>query len=205
MITTGTKHALACSNMTLAWHKWKCCPLPNLTWPNWKSHRTAAFAEMRNINQMTAGDTAFGANQAVELKQAQQMASSLDNLANGTIQMNTTIKNLVATNAMLTKAIINISLSIARMCTPGVPTSLPPAAPAPMMEAHVCPSHWSDKKPAWDKVGYCWTYRYKVKVGHNSSTCSSHKAGHQPGVTRANIMGGNTQNAGYPTTTTSPT
>jgi hypothetical protein len=38
MITTGTKHALACGNMTLAWHKWKHCPLFNYTWPNLKSH-----------------------------------------------------------------------------------------------------------------------------------------------------------------------
>ena len=68
---------------------------------------------MCNINQMTAGDTAFGANQAAKLKQAQQMASLLDNLANATIQKNTTIKNLVATNAMHTKAIANIQLSIA--------------------------------------------------------------------------------------------
>jgi hypothetical protein len=54
-------------------------------------------------------------NQAAELKQVQQMASSLNNLANTTIQKNTTIKNLVAINAMLTKAIADIQLSIAKM------------------------------------------------------------------------------------------
>ncbi len=43
------------------------------------------------------------------------MASSLNNLANTTIQKNTTIKNLVAINAMLTKAIADIQLSIAKM------------------------------------------------------------------------------------------
>ncbi len=62
---------------------------------------------------MTAGDTAFGTNQASKLKQAQQMASFLDNLANTMIQKNTTIKNLVATNITLTKAIADIHLSIA--------------------------------------------------------------------------------------------
>jgi hypothetical protein len=64
MITTGTKHTLACSNMMLAWHKWKRCLILDNTWPNWKSYWTAAFAKMCNINCMTAGDTAFGANQA---------------------------------------------------------------------------------------------------------------------------------------------
>jgi hypothetical protein len=110
--TTGTKHALACSNMTLAWSEWKHCPILDHTWPNWKAHWTAAFAEMHGINRMTAGKTMFGANQATKLKQAQQMASSFDNLANTTIQKNTTIKNLVATNATLTKAIADIQLSI---------------------------------------------------------------------------------------------
>jgi hypothetical protein len=159
MFTTGTKHALACGNMTLAWHERKR-PLPiNQTWPNWKAHWTAAFAEMCDINCMTTGDTAFGTNQAPTLKQVQQMASSLDNLANATIQKNTTIENLVATNAMLTKAITNIQLLIARMITTGIPTSPAPTAPAPLTEACVHPSHWNNTKPAWDKVSYCWMHR----------------------------------------------
>jgi hypothetical protein len=85
MITTGTKHALVCSNMKLAWCKWELCPIINHTWSNWKAQWNATFAEMHNINCMTAGDTAFGANQAAKLNQAQQVASSLDNLANATI------------------------------------------------------------------------------------------------------------------------
>jgi hypothetical protein len=34
MVTTGTKHALNCGNMTLAWQEWKHCPLLNHTWNN---------------------------------------------------------------------------------------------------------------------------------------------------------------------------
>ncbi len=154
---------------------------------------------------MTAGDTAFGENQAAELNQAQQMAFSLDNLANTTIQKNTTIKNLVSTNATLTNAITDIQLSIAQMCAAGILTSPSPTAPAPLMEARVCPSHWSSTKPTWDKVRYCWTHGYKVKVGHTSATCTSCKTGHQPGATSANIMSGNTHNIGFPSTTISST
>jgi hypothetical protein len=40
MITTGTKHALVCGNMTLAWCKWKCHPIIDHTWPNLKAHWT---------------------------------------------------------------------------------------------------------------------------------------------------------------------
>jgi hypothetical protein len=83
-----------------------------LAWRVGQAHWTAAFAKMCNINCMTAGNTAFFANQAAKLHQAQQMASSLDNLANTTIQKNTTTKNLVATHATLTKAIAAIQLSI---------------------------------------------------------------------------------------------
>ncbi len=101
---------------------------------------------------MTVGNTAFGANQAAKLDQAQQMASSLKNLANTTIQKNAIIENLVATNATLTKAIADIQLSIAQMEAAGIPTSPAPTVPAPLTDARVRPSHWSNAKPAWDKV-----------------------------------------------------
>ncbi len=128
---------------------------------------------------MTAGETSFGANQASELEQAQHMASSLDNLANVLIQKNAIIDNLMATNATLTKAIADIQLSIAQMCTTGILTAHATTSPAPSTEACVCPSHWSTTKPAWDKVSYCWSHGYKVKVGHNSSTPSL-RACHRP-------------------------
>jgi hypothetical protein len=153
MITTGTKHSIVCSIMMLAWREWKHHPLPDHTWPNWKSNWTAAFAEMHNINWVMAGNTAFGANQAAELKQVQQMASSLDNLAKATTQKNTTIENLVAINTMLTKAIADIQISIAPMCAAKVPTSHAPTAPAQLMKAHVCPSHWSTPNQLGTKLG----------------------------------------------------
>jgi len=90
MVTTGSKHALSSSNMTLGWREWKCLPAIQHTWDNWKIHWTAAFAKMRDISRMTTGETTFGANQAVEIEQAQQMATSLDNLANVSIQKNAT-------------------------------------------------------------------------------------------------------------------
>ncbi len=73
------------------------------------------------------------------------------------------------------------------------------------MEARVRPSHWSNTKPAWDKVGCCWTHGYKVKVGHSSTACSSCRTGHQPGATRENIMGSSMHNVGYPTPATPST
>jgi hypothetical protein len=63
MVTTGTKAALNCGGMKLAWCKWKPHQLVNHTWNNWKLHWTAAFAETRDINQMIANNSAI-ANQA---------------------------------------------------------------------------------------------------------------------------------------------
>ncbi len=215
MVTTRTKHALATGNMTLAWQEWKRCPIANHTWPNWKVHWTAAFAKTSDINPMTAGESAFGANAMEEEEQARQIASSLDNLANASIQKNLTIDSLVATNAQLTQALADIQIVMVCMIPPGhpplysgtvlawgpnpLPTTAPPAAPAPPVAGILSqrPSHWGVVKLNWNKVGYCWTHGFRVKDGHNSTMCSSHRTGHQPGSTRANIMGGSWYNEGY--------
>jgi hypothetical protein len=188
--------------MTLGWRKWKRLPAANQTWANWKVHWTAAFTEMHDLNWMTTGKSLFGANQAAtELKQAQQMATSLDNLANASIQKNTTIESLVTTNAALTKAVQEIQKTLLHMST-SPPTAGTPAPTTTPESKCTRPAHWSPIKPAWDKEGYCWSHGFKVKVGHNSLTCTSRKAGHQAGATRTNTLGGSTFNTGYlhPTT-----
>jgi hypothetical protein len=96
VFTTGTKHALACSNMTMAWCEWNCCTIAKHTWSTWKTHWTAAFAKMYNINHMTVGKAALGTNAAEEEHQTHQITALLNNLANVLIQKNITINNLVA-------------------------------------------------------------------------------------------------------------
>ena len=97
---------------------------------------------------MTTGDTTFGANQAAELEQAQQMATSLDNLANASIQKNATIDNLVANNAALSKALQDIQRTLATMMTahtpaPGAPAlTTPPGQPTGETPPGR-PSHWA--------------------------------------------------------------
>jgi hypothetical protein len=209
MVTTGSKHALSSGNMTLNWREWKRRPAIEHTWANWKLHWTASFTEMRDISRMTTGDTTFGANQAAEIEQAQQMATSLDNLANASIEKNTTIDNLVATNAALTRSIQDIQRMLATMMTappttpgtwtpaPGTPALAPPGQPTGENPPGR-PSHWATVKPPWDRTGYCWSHGFKVKMGHTSGTCTSRKTGHQVSATRTNTMGGCTFNAGWP-------
>jgi hypothetical protein len=216
IVTTGTKHALATGNMTLVWRKWKRCPIANHTWPNWKAHWTAAFAKIHDINRMTAGESTFGAIAAEEEEQGCLIASSLNNLANAFIQKILMIDSLAAINAQLTQALVDMQIAMACMSPPvhappysgtipvwgpnPPPTVAPPAAPGPPQANALtqCPSHWGIIKPNWDKVGYCWMLGFRVKVGHNSTTCLSRCTGHQPGATWANIMGGSWYNEGYP-------
>ena len=141
-----------------------------------------------------------------------KMVTSLDNLANASIQKNTTIDNLVATNATFTKAIQDIQRTLATMMTapppapgawspaPGTPAFAPPSQPTRETPPGRRPSHWATVKPPWDKTGYCWSHGFKVKMGHTSGTCTSRKTGHHAGATRTNTMGGCTFNAGWPTT-----
>jgi hypothetical protein len=226
MVTTGTKHALACGNMTMAWREWNHRAIINHTWPNWKTHWKAAFAEMGNINRMMAGKAAFDTNAAKEEHQAHQITASHDNLANALIEKNATIDSLVAFNAQLVQALQQMQAALVRMFPTGqthaqlpyqprtwVPTppeaAAPPAAPPAPTPAMRGPrqSHWGSVKPAWDKQGYCWSHGHKVKVGHTSATCSSQCKDHQPGATQANTMGRSIYNMGYPfryRTTSSP-
>jgi hypothetical protein len=203
--------------MTMAWCKWNRCTIANHTWPNWKTHWTSAFAEMHNINCMTAGEAVFGANKAEEKRQACQITVLLDNLANGLIQKNVTIDNLIASNRQLAQAIQEMQAAMVRMFSAGqthaplpyqpltwVPTPPQVAAPPTALLAPSLAtmglrlSHWGSVEPAWDKQGYCWSHGHKVKVGQTSATCSSWCMGHQPGTTQANTMGGSIYNGGYP-------
>jgi hypothetical protein len=118
MVTTGTKAALNCGGMELAWCKWKHCPLVDHMWNNWKLNWTAAFAETRDINRMIANNNAFTNQAATNAEQAAMMAKSLDNLANAAIQKNDTVEKLVTANAKLAKALANANAIIARLHLP---------------------------------------------------------------------------------------
>ncbi len=176
MVTTGTKAALNCGGMELAWRKWNRCPLVDHTWNNWKLHWTAAFAETRNINRMIANNSAFANQAASDVKQAAMMAKSLDNLANAAIQKNDTVEKLVTANKKLAKALANANATIAQLCLPNPPNPL--STPSRSTMNNRCPSHWSAVKPDWDPTGYCSTHGFKVKRGHTSTTCTHQQDRH---------------------------
>ncbi len=136
---------------------------------------------------MTATKNTFGANAAEEEAQGRQITTSLEHLANASVQKNATIDQLVATNAQLMQAFELMQASMSQMYGHGppapaymptspaiwpAPTPIPPA-PASVGTPAPRPAHWGPTKPDWEKCGYCWTHGCKVKVGHTSATCQS--------------------------------
>jgi hypothetical protein len=148
MVTTGTKHALACDNMTMVWCKWNRRAIADHTWCNWKAHWTSAFAfaEMHDINRMMAGKAAFGANAAEEEHQARQITASLNNLAKALIQKNMTIDNHIASNAQLMQALEEMQATMVHMFPAGQahapPTSPQCGCPLHRRWRRHLPLHW---------------------------------------------------------------
>ena len=48
-----------------------------------------------------------------------------------------------------------------------------------------------------EKDGYCWSHGFKIKKGHNSTTCILQKQGHMTEATRNNTMGVKMWNKGW--------
>jgi hypothetical protein len=108
-----------------AWHEWNHHAIANNTWSKWKTHWTAALAKMCNINSMTAGEAAFGANAAEEEHQSCQITALLNNLANALIQKNVTTNNLVASNTQLTQALQEMQATMVHTFSAGQPHPTP--------------------------------------------------------------------------------
>jgi hypothetical protein len=195
MVTTGTKAALNCGSMELAWREWKRCSLLNHMWDNWKLHWTAAFVETRSINRMIANNSAFANQAATNAKQAAMMAKSLDNLANAAIKKNDTVEKLVTANERLAKALANANAAIARLHIPNPPN--PPSTPSRSTTNNCLPSHWSAIKPDWETTGYCSTHGFKVKRGHTSATCTHQQDKHNTAATRSNPKGSSKANKNW--------
>jgi hypothetical protein len=188
MVTTGTKVALNCGGMELVWREWKCRPVVDQTWNNWKQHWTAAFTKSRNIHCMMTPEGAFANQVATNAEQAAMMARSLDNLANVAIQKNDTVEKLVVVNKRLAKALADANAAIVCLRLPGHSASQLGGS------SNACPPHLAATPPEWDPQGYYWTHGWKVKLGHSSTTCTYRKDNHDTTASRTNTKDGSTLN-----------
>ena len=118
----------------------------------------------------------------------------LDNLASAATTERTTLTQLVENNATLTASVAALTASVTALTSAytllaNARGMTPATLPLPTQQLGP-----KTKGPNLDPNGYCWTHGYRVKVGHNSTTCSNKAEGHQNVATRANTMGGSTNN-----------
>ncbi len=122
--------------------------------------------------------------------------SYLDNLASAATTKRTTLIQLVETNASLTAMVAALTASVTALTATYtlLANGRNSATPQPMTGTQA-----TFPRMGLNPTGYCWMHGYRVKVGHNSATCTNKAEGHQLAATCANIMGGSTKNK--PTTT----
>ena len=168
MVTTGTKHAVATGGLEEEWKAWIRTPPANRTWPNWKTHWTAAFTAKRELIRLTGSSFNGMANQAMEDEMGDKMVNALDNLANAAIQKNDTMEQLVGTNKKLTDTVASQQQEIKRLLS--IISALSSGR-----KTNTSGNDGASGSGNFDPNGYCWWHGFKVKHGHNSSTCDKGK------------------------------
>ena len=96
------------------------------------------------------------------------LIESLQHLALAATTDKQTIAQLVESNAKLTENVTTLTAQLAQALKT-MSTLTGASAPNPKFNAQM------KYDQQMDPVGYCWSHGYKVKVGHNSATCTSKK------------------------------
>ena len=182
----------SCGLYTDACKLWRKRPKEEKTWTEFKQYFADEYHDLKEMHKTSAKETGFhAANLASEEEPeaADDFMEAFQNLAMAATTDKTTIAQLVEANAKLVESnkILTEQLAMIQQQVGNkahVPTNT--------FVARKAKQDWT-----MDPKGYCWTHGYRVKVGHNSYTCSNKKEGHKDEATRANILGGSTQNKNW--------
>ena len=127
----------------------------------------------------------------------QDHSHALENLATATQSDCTTVANMSNTVTDLTLQIgqANTKLaeaqySIATLTSKIAQTGTRPNRPTTITTGPIDVTRM-------EKDGYFWSHGFKMKKGHNSTTCRFQKQGHMTEATRNNTMGGKMWNKGW--------
>jgi len=211
LVAIASTAVLASNHFPRPTDEWEARPRAEKTWTEWKLHyRAAHLARKRQLLASGKTPTAFGAANAATAAFVAPMESDitpetlakldgyLDNLAAAATTEKTTLNQLIENNATLTANVTSLTASVAALTAAyatlaaGKPTAPPAVLPA------TTPQQRNTKKPDYLAVGgYCWTHGYRVKKGHDSTTCRDKAPGHKDAATRANTMNGSTNNKGW--------
>ena len=122
----------------------------------------------------------------------------LDNLAAAATTERTTLAQLIENNATLTASVTSLTASVASLTSAYAILAAGNNNAPKLTGNNKQQPRSSDRKPSYLAVdGYCWTHGYRVRKGHDSSTCKDKAEGHKDGATRSNTMNGSTANKGW--------
>jgi hypothetical protein len=109
----------------------------------------------------------------------------LDNLAAAATNEKSTLQQLTESNVLTTNiapltANITALTSAYTLLVVQLGGTAPPTLAQPTSTAT---RKKKNQRTPLDPNGYCWSHGYRVGVGHNSSTCTNKRDGHQDGAT----------------------
>ena len=192
---------------------WKKKAAAERKWAPAKKYFRAALRNVEELSKITTGEAGLTANSAVANKStkqqvreeiAEKLGESFDTLAMAATAKNDTIESLVKTiseitntNSALTTTIKKLSNQLERSQSKnGQSENNSASGGGTSGDGASGGGRW----PHWCAPNaYCFTCGYKLRKGHNSSTCNNGKGNpnHMKEATRQNTMGGSTENAGF--------
>ena len=154
------------------------------TWVNFKVHFLRAFRENRDQYRQARhigyvhSNTKNPANTAMLAEMTQDHSHALANLATAMQSDRTTVANmskmitdltlqLGQANAKLAESQSSIATLTSKLAQTGTRPNLPTTIPTGPTDMTLM-----------EKDGYCWSHGFKMKKGHNSTTCRFQKQGH---------------------------
>ena len=145
---------------------------------------TGGADNLGRANQATFGGAQD--NQATSLLFT--IDNALDNLASAATNNKAVLEKLVATNSSLTTSNSHLANQIKSL-----QTKLAAKKGQGGGDGGGSGRDATTKKGP-NPAGYCWSHRWRVGYGHNSTTCEHPKEGHQSSATCQNTKGGSSAN-----------
>ena len=177
-------------------------------WDPAKKYFCAALRDFEELSKLTTGEAGLTENAAVANKSTEQqvreeiaekLGESFDTLAMATTAKNDTIEILVktireptTTNSALTATFKKITNQLERAQSKSGQNGNNGASGGG--------ASGDGRWPRWcNPNAYCFTCGYKLRRGHDSSTCNNGKGNtsHMKEATRQNTMGDRTAHAGF--------
>ena len=136
------------------------------------------------------------ANAATITAMQTTQTSALENLAMATEADRHEVTSLTTTNATLKAQLQTATTTIATLQTHinGCRCTTPTTRRQRTTHHRRIPLDPQSERVPLNPTSYCHTHGYLVSFRHNSGTCNKRAPGHQDAATRANLMGGGTNN-----------